>query len=277
MVAWISRNSKPLRGAWIQLGGAGAFANPAWTMLRSFKQTRGMAVEAVDGFIGEVDDIYFDDHEWIVRYYVVDTGKWLPGRKVLIPPHVVRPAAPGHPGLPVELTREQIRNSPDVDTERPISRQAELVLYRHYGWAPYWFPLVPPGPVVVEGDAAERELEAKAGHYGGDPNLQSADDTLGFHIAATDGEIGHLDDFLFDDESAKIRYAVVDTRNWLPGRHVLIAPEWIAEVRWSESKVYVRVTRDAVANSPEYNPGMVIDPAYESRLFEHYGYPIEML
>ena len=222
-------------------------------------------------------DVYFDDSNWIVRYYVVDTGNWLPGRKVLIPPHLIRKTTPDHAGLPVDLTREQIRNSPDVDTDRPISRQAELVLYRHYGWTPYWFPLEPAVSVVAEGDASEREREATSGHYGGDPTLRSAKDVIGYHVAATDGEIGHIDDFLLDDESAKIRYAVVDTKNWLPGKHVLIAPEWIREIKWSESKLFVNATREAVRNSPEYNPVTPVDKEYESRLFTHYGYPVTWL
>lgn len=232
-----------------------------------------MGLEATDGPIGEVDDIYFDDHTWTVRYYVVDTGKWLPGRKVLIPPHVVRQTRPGHGGLPVDLTREQVRSSPDMDTARPISRQAELVMYRHYGWIPYWFPLDPAAPVVLEGGAEERESDATAGHLGGDPNLRSADETAGYYVAATDGEIGHVDDFLMDDETAKIRYVVVDTRNWLPGKRVLIAPQWIREVKWAESRVFVNATREAVRDSPEYNPVTPIDKEYESRLFAHYRYP----
>jgi uncharacterized protein YrrD len=236
-----------------------------------------MGIEAVNGPIGEVHDIYFDDDQWTVRYYVVDTGKWLPGRKVLIPPHVIRRSAPAQVGLPVDLTREQVRNSPDMDTERPISRQAEFVLYRYYGWTPYWFPLAPASPVVMEGNATEREREAEIGHYGGDPHLRSAKEVVGYHVVATDGEIGHIDDFLIDDETAQIRYAVVDTRNWLPGKKVLIAPEWITDVKWSESKVFVNVTRDAVKESPEYNPATPVDRAYESQLFEHYKQPTPWL
>jgi uncharacterized protein YrrD len=246
-------------------------------MIRSFEQTRGMGVAALDGSIGTIHDVYFDDREWVLRYYVVDTGKWLPGRKVLIPPHVVRPNSPEQTGLPVNLTRDQVRNSPDMDLERPVERQAEVALYRYYGWTPYWFPLDPPGPVVIEGNAAEREREATSGHYGGDPNLRSAKEVTGYRVAATDDEIGHVEDFLFDDETARIRYAVVDTRNWLPGKKVLIAPQWITDVKWAESKAYVAVHRDAVRNSPEYNPAAVLDRAYESRLFEHYGYPVEWL
>jgi len=245
-------------------------------MIRSIQQMRGTAIEATDGPIGDLHDVYFDDSDWTVRYYVVDTGKWLPGRKVLIPPHAIRQTTPDHAGLPVDLTTEQVRNSPPMDTEQPISRQAELVLYRHYGWTPYWIPLAPATPVAIAGDAAEREEEATSGYYG-NPNLRSAKEVIGYHVAATDGEIGHIEDFLLDDESAKIRYAVVDTRNWLPGKTVLIAPQWIREIKWSEAKAFVNVGREAVRNSPEYNPVTPLDKEYESRLFEHYGYPIPWL
>jgi len=246
-------------------------------MIRSVQQTRGVAIEATDGPIGDVHDLYFHDDTWTIRYYVVDTGKWLPGRKVLIPPDVIKQTAPGHAGVPVALTREQVRNSPDIDTDRPISRRAELILYRHYGWAPYWFPLEPASPVVIDGDAVEREREATSGESGGDPHLRSAKDVIGYEVVATDGEIGHIDDFLIDDETAKVRYAVIDTRNWLPGKKVLIAPEWIQEVKWSDSKVFVDLPREAVKNSPEYNPATPVNREYESRLFAHYGYPVPWL
>jgi hypothetical protein len=249
-------------------------------MLRSVRELRGAALVATDGPIGDVHDIYFDDEKWIVRYYVVDTGKWLPGRKVLIPPHAVRPPLPDSLALPVDLTREQVRSSPDVDTTRPIERQAELSLYEHYGWEPYWMAGEPSAPLVgvrAVGDAAEAERQATAGRLGGDPHLRSARDVSGYRIEATDGEIGHIDDFLVDDQTARIRYAVVDIRNWLPGKHVLIAPQWIREVRWADSTVFVNVTRDAVRGSPVYTSLAALDKEYESRLYSHYGYPLEGL
>lgn len=242
-------------------------------MVRSVQQLLGVVIDATDGPIGHIHDVYFDDHTWLVRYYVVDTGMWLPGRKVLIPPGAFRTKGPDEAGMPVNLTREQVRNSPDVDTKRPISRQAEMVLYRHYGWAPYWIGLEPATPIFMEGNAAEREREATAGHYGGEPHLRSANEMAGYHVAASDGEIGHIEDCLIDEDGAKIRYAVVDTRNWLPGKRVLIAPEWIREIRWSESRVFVNATREAVRNSPEYNPVIPVGDEYEAQLYAHYGFP----
>lgn len=242
-------------------------------MIRGVNDMIGVGLEATDGSIGEIHDVFFDDSDWSVRYYVVDTGKWLPGRRVLLPPNVIRQTIPGHVALPVNLTQAQIERSPDVDTERPISRQAEAAMYTHYGWTPYWFPLDPAVPVVVEGNAEEREREATSGYYGGDPHLRSAKEVIGYHVAAKDGEIGHIEDFLVDDETAKIRYGVIDTVNWLPGKKVLISPQWIREVKWAESRVYVDATQEAVRNSPEYNPATPIDRDYESSLFAHYGHP----
>jgi uncharacterized protein YrrD len=249
-------------------------------MLRSVRELRGTALIAVDGPVGDVHDVYFDDYEWVVRYYVVDTGKWLPGRKVLIPPHAVRPPLPDSLALPVDLTREQVRNSPDIDTDRPIERQAEHSLYQHYGWVPYWGalePPVPPMPMRGVANAAEAEQQATSGRLSGDPHLRTAKDVTGYRIEATDGEIGHIDDFLLDDQTATIRYAVVDTRNWLPGKHVLIAPQWIREVKWAESKAFVDLTREAVRHSPVFTSLAALDKEYESRLYKHYGYLLEGL
>jgi uncharacterized protein YrrD len=249
-------------------------------MLRSVRELRSTALVAADGPIGDVHDVYFDDREWVVRYYVVDTGKWLPGRKVLIPPHAVRPPLPDSLALPVDLTRQQVRTSPDIDTDRPIERQAEFSLFQHYGWAPYWGTLEtppPPMPIRAMGDAVEAEQQATSGRLGGDPHLRSAKEVIGYRIEATDGEIGHVDDFLLDDQTARIRYAVVDTRNWIPGKHVLIAPQWIREVKWAESKAFVNLTREAVRQSPEYTSIAALDKEYESLLYKHYEYPLEGL
>jgi uncharacterized protein YrrD len=232
-----------------------------------------MAVIATDGVIGEVRDIYFDDESWRIRYYVVDTGKWLPGRKVLLPPDIVRPREKGEAGFPVELTREQVRSSPDIDKDRPISRQAEATLYNYYGWTPYWIPLAPAATFAVQSDAAERERSAEAGHYGGDPHLRSAWEVRNYRVLARDGEIGHVEDFLYEDQTGRMKWVVVDTRNWLPGKQVLISPDWITEVKWAESRVVVRVDREAVRNSPAFDPAVDVDDVYESGLYTHYGYP----
>jgi hypothetical protein len=107
----------------------------------------------------------------------------------------------------------------------------------------------------------------------GDRHLQSARDVMGYRIAATDGEIGHVDDFIVDDETWALRYMVVDTRNWLPGRKVLVATEWIREVRWTDASAVVDLTREAVRSSPEFDPAAPINREVEVQLYDYYGRP----
>ena len=95
----------------------------------------------------------------------------------------------------------------------------------------------------------------------------------GCHIQATDGEIGHVEDYLVDDQSWAIRYMVVDTTNWWAGKKVLVAPAWIGRVDWAQSKVHVILTRAQIQTSPEYDPARAVERAYETRLYSHYGQP----
>ncbi len=195
-------------------------------MLRSIKELLGYAIRARDGNIGKVHDFFFDDQFWTVRYLVINTGKWLPGRRVL-----VSPIAFGEPDwatqvLHVKLTKEMVEKTPDVDTDKPVSRQKEIDLHEHFGWPYYWSGDVYWGGGVStmagRDDIAREPLtESKAvltEKSVGDPNLRSIREVRDYHIQASDGEIGHVDDFIVDDKMWIIRYTVVDTRNWWPGK-----------------------------------------------------------
>jgi hypothetical protein len=72
-----------------------------------------------------------------------------------------------------------------------------------------------------------------------DSHLRSTKAVTGYHIEALDGELGHVDGFIVDDESWAIRYMEVATRNWWPGKKVLVSPAWIDRMSWEDSKVYV--------------------------------------
>ncbi|MBF0394497.1 MAG: PRC-barrel domain-containing protein, partial [Alphaproteobacteria bacterium] len=107
-------------------------------MYWSLGRLRGWRLEAADGEIGEVSDFLFDDADWAVRWLVVDTGRWLPGRLVLIAPQALREPDEAQRRFPVALTRAQVAGSPDVDGRQPISRQQEVDLHGYWGWWPYW-------------------------------------------------------------------------------------------------------------------------------------------
>jgi hypothetical protein len=249
-------------------------------MLRTAGDLKGVTIEAMDGDIGSVQDLYFDDQTWTIRYFVVDTGTWLPGRQVLISPfafHVV----PGASRLQTSLTKEQIKNSPSVDTDRPVDRQREIEFSRYYGYPYYWvgpyrwgdlayptLPLTAAQPTEIDEEMLARERES---FEMSDPHLRSSRDVTGYYIQATDGDLGHVEDFLVDDETWAIRYCIVDTRNWLPGRKVLVSPEWIQRVSWEDSKVYVDLSKRHIEAAPEFDPSVPLARDQEERLYTHLG------
>ena len=252
-------------------------------MLAKAKDLIGRSIRATDGEIGSVTTVYFDDDGWTVRYLVVDTGHWLPGRRVLISPFSIRKADSSSRSLETGLTREQVKNSPDVDTERPISRQHEVAYSEYYGYPYYWAgpgvwgaAAAPIDPLMASGgspEAAGARRDAWSEHDERNSHLRDVKHVAGYHIHATDGSIGHVDDFLIDDRSWTIHYLVVDTSNWIGGRHVLIAPDWVRGISWEGSKIDVALTRDAIRNSPEYDPAGQVQRSYEDRLHAHYVKP----
>lgn len=235
-------------------------------VMRSVKALFGFEIRATDGPIGKADDFYFDDISWTVRYVVVNTGGWLTGRQVLISPSAVLKPEWERNVLPVDLTREQIQKSPGIASDAPVSKQHELEMYKYYGWPPYWSGGAPAGavpPAVYSLGPEDREQ--------GDPHLRSSNEVVNYKIQADDGKIGHVEDFLVDDWGWIIRYMVVDTRDWLPGRKVLVAVNWIRDIEWVNSSVFVRVSRETIKKAPEYLDPSDVTSEYEERLFGYYN------
>lgn len=245
-------------------------------MLRSMNDLKGFSLRATDGEIGRVDEFYFDDEKWTVRYVVVDTSGWM-GRRVLISPVSFTRTDWKAAAMDVSLTRDRIRNSPDADFHRPISRQYERGYFDYYGYAPYWIgpgywgPGVYPAALASAGAAqAERAAAAATLQDTPDSHLRSSKEVTGYHIQATDGEIGHVDDFLVDDESWSIRYLRVDTSNWIGGRAVLVPHHALKTVSWKDSLVSVNLTKEQVKNSPAYDPAR-LNRDYEQSLDAYYS------
>jgi hypothetical protein len=253
-------------------------------MLWSANDLIGHYVQAADGDIGSVHDILFDDASSKLRYVVVDTGNWLPGRQVLIGLAAVGRPRSDEGRIAVALTRQQIEDSPSLDSDRPISRQDETRIHTHYGWDPYWAAPMAGGPQPLWGvhdrpglaeapSPRERPMQerAAADAESGDPHLRSANEVIGYYIEASDGDIGHVEDLLIEDEDWTIRYIVVDTRNWLPGRKVVVSPAWLERVSWDEQKIVLGLTRAQIESSPEYDGTVRLDRNYERTLHDHYG------
>jgi hypothetical protein len=263
----------------------------AIAMLRSMKDLEGFVVGATDGTIGHVKDFYFDDEAWVVRYLIVDTGTWLSSREVLISPIAIAKPKWSERILPVSLSRAQVKNSPDIDTDKPVSRQYEMEYFGYYGYYPYYWDAsglwgasaypdtlltgigyTGPGvaPHTVEADQARVAREVDQ-HRNDDRHLRSGNAIGNYHIEATDGDIGHVQGLLLDEETWAIRYLIVNTSNWWIGHQVLIAPQWIRDVRWLDRTVSVTMTRAEVKDAPPYDPAIPLDRGGEIRLHTHYA------
>lgn len=241
----------------------------------------GFTIEASDGKVGNVRDFLFDDHTWMLRWLVVDTGTWLSGRKILIHPSSLhRPDMEGR-AFEAALTREQVEKSPDIQRNEPVSQQMERNLYGYYGYNPSW------GGGFYAGDAGAYPVRtalhvsdpAPQGPAGtpaeptnADPHLRSVAEVKGYDIRAIDGEVGHLEDFLIDDEDWSIRYLVIDTRNWWFGKHVVVSPGAIKEINWAERFIRLDLTCYKIKGSPPWDQTGLIDRAYEALLHTYYGW-----
>jgi hypothetical protein len=263
-------------------------------MLQVVSALKGYSIQAKDGALGRVSDFLFDDSTWKVRWLVVDTGKWLSGRKVLIHPSAVGSADYGSRELSVALTKTQVEDSPEIAQDRPVSQQMQSDLYGYYGWDPLWGGGMYGGsmfggglyggamggiasPLSARpffGAGAVRDAErSEVKLDDGDPHLRSIAEITGYHVHATDGSIGHVENFLVDSVSWGVRYLIVDTSNWWVGQHVLISPYAVKEVDWSGRHIRLDIARDKVKSSPSWNPADAIDDDFERRLHSHYGWP----
>lgn len=250
-------------------------------MLRSITEMEGYKIHAIDGELGIVYDFFFDDFSWNIRYLVADTGNWFRSRLVLI-----SPASLGEPNwqeqfFPINMTKEKIKNSPPIDTEKVISKQMETHLRDYYGWPYYWTGLAAriPSVIPMQPDSfleTERLLKKDTQEERSEPEhtLRSTRDVIDYKIQAQDGEIGNIDDFIVEDGTWSIRYVAVDTGNWLlPGKKVLISLPWIKNIDWKQSKVFIDLSKEEVKESPEYDPTKTINRAYEKDLHNYYKKP----
>jgi hypothetical protein len=264
-------------------------------MLRDIKDLLDCSIVATDGIVGTIKDLYFDDEAWVIRYFVVETGNWLLQRRVLISPLAVTAPAVTPGVLPVSLTKAQVKDSPGIDTDEPVSRQHEREYLRYYGYPFYWDggglwgrSAAHPGSLLTgldqEGAAAgrrrsqeeDRRADAEADAellQHGDHHLRSAKIVMAYYVHASDGEIGHVKGFLIEQTTWAVRYMIVTTSDWWQGHDVLISPEWIDEVRWDDNRVLVSLTRSAVKSALEYKSHLPLDRDHEKDLYAHHGQP----
>lgn len=258
-------------------------------MLRSLNDLEHYTLDATDGEVGKLKDLYFDDDAWVIRYLVVDTGTWLTSRKVLVSPISVSETNWLDEKLSLSITRAQVVDSPNIDTDLPVSRQNEADYLSFYGYEPYWggvgmwgaglYPYgMSPGYTGLRVSRTQREQEQEVALYAererhakDDPHLRSCDEVNGYDIQALDGAIGHVSGYLVDDETWAIRYLIVDTSNWWMGHQVLVAPTWIKGVNWATQTVFVDLSLESLKAAPAYDPSVTWRLELDRALYEHHG------
>lgn len=245
------------------------------TQLKSIKEIQGYEMSAQDGKIGRCSDFLFDDNSWTVRYIVGDTRKWLPGRKVLISPIAVGTAEESTQSLSIGLTKDQIKDSPPLASDLPVSRQYEIIFNQYHDWGNYW-----DGPMTWGNHSFPRllqqteNLHKEVAIVEDENHLRSTDEILSYSIQATDTNIGHVEDFIVDQDTWAIRYLVIDTSNWLPGsRKVIISPDWAESIDWGAGSVKVSVPSKKIEKSPKYDRNTIVDREYETTLYDFYDLP----
>lgn len=260
-------------------------------MLRNMKDIEGFAIHATDGILGQVKDFYFDDSSWVVRYFVVETSLWHTNRRTLISPMSMGIPNWSERLIPAALTQAQVRNGPDIDTDKPVSRQHEMGYSGYYGYPNYWgggglwgagmYPDMLQGGLdrtaADRGNQGPRRVPKHANHEAGetrrqnDLHLRSANSVMRYYVHATDGDIGHVAGILVEEETWAIRYMIVNTSNWWLGHEVLVAPEWVEDVYWAESKLNVALSREAIKHAPEYHSHEPITREHEKLLHAFHG------
>jgi uncharacterized protein YrrD len=238
------------------------------------KDLRYVAVDAVDGRIGFVEQVFFDDERWTIRYLVVDTGPEFDDRRVLLSPMVVTGYEESPGVVKVKLSCRQVASSPPIDTEKPVSRQNELELNRYFALPSYWGGIGLWGPRMLPAELVamppEQQQDASP-----DVHLRSSREVIGYRVKAADGRIGHVEDFLYIEGSWHVRYLEVDTRNWIGGRHVLVSPRWVQSISWDDRSLSLDLAVDLVRSAPEYRGREDLTAAYEKALHAHYRKDIE--
>ena len=240
-------------------------------MLNSAKELKSYKLNGIDGELGKVKQFYFDDEHWGIRYLVADTTNWLNDRQILVSTYSLLAVNRDEQNIKINLTKKQIQDSPSIGFDKPVSKQFEEQYREHYGLPSYWggdyrWEITPD---IVRDSA--KQLKLSKDENVGDAHLRSTDEVSGYRIYAHDGVIGHIEDYIIDDETWEVRYLVIDTQNLWPGKKVLLSPFWMESISWQEQKAFVKLARNAIKESPEYSKNLLTTRGYEAKLFQYYN------
>lgn len=247
-------------------------------MLWNASALKGYPIKATDGELGTVCDLMYEESNWAIRWVVVDTGDWLSGRLVVLPVAVVGQPDPEAHCVPARLTMKQVEQSVGVDSVRTGNsdsldcEQENLPQGRdHYIWGHHdgnTPPAIALDPRVLSGATRATADMAVAR---GDGHVSSISAITGYSIEATDGHIGHAEDFLIDTALWQVRYLIVHTSRWWPSEKLLVSPLSVERIDRHESTIHIAETRQRVKDSPPYIAADTVDGAFEELFHTYYG------
>ncbi|MFX4227205.1 MAG: PRC-barrel domain-containing protein [Porticoccaceae bacterium] len=226
-------------------------------MLHKLRSINGYHIQAKDGKIGVVKDCLFDDQNWVIRYLVVNTERWIPGgKKVLISPVSVTGLDSIQETVQVSLTYRQVEDSPSLEDHQPVSRQYEASLFRYYGYAFYWMGPelwgTYPHPAPLADAPAQDSKDAL--DQQGDPHLRSVNEVCGYRVATLDDYKGHIEDVIVEDEGWRIEFIQINTRNFLPGgRDVLVTMDCIEHISWPNHSLSIGLSSKQLTSGSEWD------------------------
>lgn len=222
-------------------------------------------IDATDGEMGRIKDLYIDDHNWKIRYAIVDTRKWLPERKVLIPPSAFIEVNEENETLEVEYDKEMIKQSPPVPEESDLTIDKENQLIKYFGWTRYW-----PEDVLISGEQRaigvfnqkseriyqepedfERE-QLIANHRDNNHKLRSHEEILYARVHGRDGKLGRLEDFVYNTDW-DLKYIVIGSPNPAEDEFYYYPVEKVASVDWYEGDLYLDETIVGLYNQKSFH------------------------
>ncbi len=234
----------------------------------------GYKAHASDKEVGKVRDFLFDDHLWTVRYVVVETGKWLHEKEVLISPSKLGEPDWGKMTIPLMCASSEVEKAPGIYDDLPVSMREKIDLSRYEIWSPSW-PLfgtavtgVPISP-VHSGTKTEKEDDPIVG----DPHLRSVHEVAGYKVVTSEGESARVEDFIVETGAWVIRYFVIELYPQYTEKRVLVSPEWVEDINWGEASVHLDLDRQTLIESPDFDPEAPINKVYEAKVYDFYGRP----
>jgi uncharacterized protein YrrD len=238
-------------------------------MLTSYSQLNGCHLHATDGDIGSCKDILFNEQDFVVRYLVADTNKWLPlSRQVVISPISISKLNPDGHEIQVTMSKEDIKNSPSIDDCQPISRQYETLLMKYYGYGYYWTGTGYWGEYSHPTDLVDQpDIEADNADLPEPNHLRSCDEVIDYEAETKNGHSGHIADFIIDSDTWAVTHCVVDTNNWLPGgkQHVINVNQ-IKKFTWASQQASFKLSSNEIEAAIVFDPERLNDPTYQQAL-----------